>query len=846
MQKASDEQPSSAESLSVEEFVAQAKAAPVPNDQQETPVSVMPRDELAVDSAADGSDATVMLDLSETSTPSETAEEAVAQDTGEPPKGSEDATVMMELGELRDKLVSAQPRGGVEETGEHTRMLPAANEVKAPPPPVESTDVLPAGAEVLEPSGVLQAIISQDDGDEVVSFPLDYLGEKEESTVAQPAGDDATRLSLPAMTPDAPVAGTAQESVAPMPGQTSGALRAVLTVLSGADSHQRFLIGRGVTYVGRSHDCQVVLQDLATSRRHFRIESTGEEIRLIDMGSENGTLVNGQRVDEHVLTRGDRITLGATILHFGHPDDDTPALESAHHASDEGGIWGLIGIIAGIALALAALTVGGGQLAGWWDVLGGEDSERDKGRTSEETIDEAEVADPSQLVAVNPVEETDETPTTTESAGEEVDAATEPTPAPVEPTEPPAEDTPEPAVAAERLEACRKHLKARSLTEAAAALAAAQDAGADAAVAHALGEQLRLANGDKSLVNRLQKAVEERRWTDGLGEASEVSADSVFSEQVAALVAQLRTGLLNAKIEKAAEHLQSKEWSQATTLVDEVLAQSADHEKARALRDAIEAGQKEEAAKVAAATAKEEESASASADDGKIAAADASDAVKPAGADDASSEDKEDSPAPAAVEPGKTFSPTAAHRAYSNGDFSGARRRCTRASKDVTLPATEQGRASKLAAAIRQFEKHYNAGMAAAQGGQAGAAVGPLKKALRLDRRINRSYQRGIKDTLGRTYGTIATRAESGRRNYEAVKAARDALKYSPGSSVATRVMATVDQRVDRMISQGQTAADAGRRGRAKRKLKEVLLILKVLKKKDGRVDRTKAILNQL
>jgi len=85
-------------------------------------------------------------------------------------------------------------------------------------------------------------------------------------------------------------------------------------MMSGTNLGQRFLIGEGATYVGRSHDCQVVLQDAASSRQHFRIETEGSICVLSDLGSENGTLVNGKRVDRVELSPGDRLEVGGTLL----------------------------------------------------------------------------------------------------------------------------------------------------------------------------------------------------------------------------------------------------------------------------------------------------------------------------------------------------------------------------------------------------------------------------------------------------------------------------------------------------------------------------------------------------
>ncbi|MEO8180555.1 MAG: FHA domain-containing protein [Deltaproteobacteria bacterium] len=72
-----------------------------------------------------------------------------------------------------------------------------------------------------------------------------------------------------------------------------------------------FELSAGVTIVGRGDGCQLVLDDPLISRRHACFVVDDREITLKDLGSTNGVLVNGSRVDElQVLVPGDHITLG--------------------------------------------------------------------------------------------------------------------------------------------------------------------------------------------------------------------------------------------------------------------------------------------------------------------------------------------------------------------------------------------------------------------------------------------------------------------------------------------------------------------------------------------------------
>ncbi len=69
--------------------------------------------------------------------------------------------------------------------------------------------------------------------------------------------------------------------------------------------------------IGRSRECDLRLTDGNASRRHAEIAQEGSVYVLVDLGSTNGTELNGVRVTRHELSDGDRITIGATDLVFG-------------------------------------------------------------------------------------------------------------------------------------------------------------------------------------------------------------------------------------------------------------------------------------------------------------------------------------------------------------------------------------------------------------------------------------------------------------------------------------------------------------------------------------------------
>ncbi|HEX9776394.1 MAG TPA: DUF3662 and FHA domain-containing protein [Actinomycetota bacterium] len=78
-------------------------------------------------------------------------------------------------------------------------------------------------------------------------------------------------------------------------------------------------ISKEVLVIGRMDGCDVMLPDSGVSRRHAEIRREGDEWVVVDLGSTNGTEVNGKRVNRHRLAPGDRLVLGETTLEFRRP-----------------------------------------------------------------------------------------------------------------------------------------------------------------------------------------------------------------------------------------------------------------------------------------------------------------------------------------------------------------------------------------------------------------------------------------------------------------------------------------------------------------------------------------------
>ena len=69
--------------------------------------------------------------------------------------------------------------------------------------------------------------------------------------------------------------------------------------------------------LGRSREADLRVADVNISRRHAELRREGATFWIVDLGSTNGTEVNGKRIDRQQLRDGDRITMGSTEIVFG-------------------------------------------------------------------------------------------------------------------------------------------------------------------------------------------------------------------------------------------------------------------------------------------------------------------------------------------------------------------------------------------------------------------------------------------------------------------------------------------------------------------------------------------------
>ncbi len=139
-----------------------------------------------------------------------------------------------------------------------------------------------------------------------------------------------------------------------------------LLVVSGPDVGKRVRLDRSLQ-VGRDPGALFPLSDESVSWTHIRVEDRGGgEWAVVDLGSTNGTLVNGEKISEATLKSGDRIFLGKTIVEFQVEDaireGFNAELERLLSEDELSGLWVKRRFDAQLATTVAAVQAG--SLAG--------------------------------------------------------------------------------------------------------------------------------------------------------------------------------------------------------------------------------------------------------------------------------------------------------------------------------------------------------------------------------------------------------------------------------------------------------------------------------------------------
>ena len=87
-----------------------------------------------------------------------------------------------------------------------------------------------------------------------------------------------------------------------------------LLVVKGPNIGDEFYIEKDEFVIGRSPESDVLLDDITVSRKHALLKKDGNDYRLLDAGSLNGSYLNGSIIEEAILSNGDQIKIGKYIF----------------------------------------------------------------------------------------------------------------------------------------------------------------------------------------------------------------------------------------------------------------------------------------------------------------------------------------------------------------------------------------------------------------------------------------------------------------------------------------------------------------------------------------------------
>lgn len=91
---------------------------------------------------------------------------------------------------------------------------------------------------------------------------------------------------------------------------------AMLVSLIGPNKGARYLLDSEVTRIGRATDNEIFLDDVTVSRKHAQVKKQARKFQLEDLGSLNGTYLNGAIATSAELEDGDEVQIGKFRMHF--------------------------------------------------------------------------------------------------------------------------------------------------------------------------------------------------------------------------------------------------------------------------------------------------------------------------------------------------------------------------------------------------------------------------------------------------------------------------------------------------------------------------------------------------
>jgi hypothetical protein len=180
--------------------------------------------------------------------------------------------------------------------------------------------VLARGRAVVPNEFVIE--LSPKDFDKVLDWGAEAMGEELQEGVAQHAASQRYAFVGPvSVTFEENIelqigafkvrSATVRGAVAPATANTASPRHPIVDI-----DGQRYLLTGQVTVIGRGSDADIIVEDTGVSRRHLEIRLTPDGAVATDLGSTNGSFVEGHRITNALLVDGNTITVGRTQIVF--------------------------------------------------------------------------------------------------------------------------------------------------------------------------------------------------------------------------------------------------------------------------------------------------------------------------------------------------------------------------------------------------------------------------------------------------------------------------------------------------------------------------------------------------
>jgi dipeptidyl aminopeptidase/acylaminoacyl peptidase/pSer/pThr/pTyr-binding forkhead associated (FHA) protein len=184
-----------------------------------------------------------------------------------------------------------------------------------PEPVIAAAEAPPSAPEPAAPQPVAPNAVAET----VIAWPYGNTSAQPNNGSRSDTSEEATSI-IPAWQPsDAPPESKQTVSLAAVPPEVIAAgtgFAAKLTFEAGPFAGRTIALPNQMVTFGRAPDNDIVVGDPATSGRHGRIEVRNGLFWISDLGSTNGTLVNGEPVIEKQLGNGDLIAIGQNVIRF--------------------------------------------------------------------------------------------------------------------------------------------------------------------------------------------------------------------------------------------------------------------------------------------------------------------------------------------------------------------------------------------------------------------------------------------------------------------------------------------------------------------------------------------------